>query len=198
LRGDRYGIMATHVEQVIHLASESESGRRVELPGGIVVERNFGELVFSRMGHLASKGRAAETDSQSGTYLYLVNLPADGDVTVSIPELRSRVCLKVIDWPIAERDTKREPTALDADLLLSPLVLRNWRPGDSYRPRGHRRSQKLKKMFLAGRIPSYDRGLWPVLESRGQVVWARGMPPADEYCARAGTRAGVLIEEDRF
>jgi len=106
--------------------------------------------------------------------------------------------LKVIDWPIVERDTEREPAALDADLLLSPLVLRNWRPGDSYRPRGHRQSQKLKKMFLAGRIPSSDRELWPVLESDGRVVWARGMPPADEFCARAGTRTGVLIEEDRF
>ena len=106
--------------------------------------------------------------------------------------------LVLIDWLIAERDTKSEPTALDADLLLSPLVLRNWRPGDSYRPRGRRQIQKLKKMFLAGRIPSRDRGLWPVLESGGQVVWARGMPPAEEFCARAGTRAGVVIEEDRF
>jgi len=198
LRGNRRGITAAHVKQVIRLASESGSGRRVELPGGVLVERNFGDLVFSIAGRGASSELATLNGSRPDAYLYVVSLPANGAVTVSVPELRSRVRLKVIDWLIAERDTKSEPTALDADLLLSPLVLRNWRPGDSYRPRGRRQIQKLKKMFVAGRIPSRDRGLWPVLESGGQVVWARGMPPAEEFCARAGTRAGVVIEEDRF
>jgi len=140
--------------------------------------------------------RSRETSSEPITYLYVVSLPAQGAVTVSIPELRSRLCLKVIDWPITERDTKRDGAALDADLLRAPLILRNWRPGDAYRPKGRRRAQKLKEMFLAGRIPSRDRARWPVLESAGRLVWARGMPPADEFCARTGTRAGVVIEED--
>jgi hypothetical protein len=50
-------------------------------------------------------------------------------------------------------------------------------------------------MFLAGRVPNRDRACWPVLESGGQVAWARGMPAADEFCVRDSTRAGVVIEE---
>jgi hypothetical protein len=53
-------------------------------------------------------------------------------------------------------------------------------------------------MFLAGRIPSRERACWPVLESAGRVVWARGMLPADECCAWEGRRAGVVIEEQRL
>jgi hypothetical protein len=34
-----------------------------------------------------------------------------------------------------------------------------------------------------------------VLESGGQVAWVRGMPAAEDFCARDGTRAGVVIEE---
>lgn len=194
LKGSRSGLLAVHVEQVISLASESASGRRVELPGGVLAERSFGDLLFSLERRPRSRGTSAHTDA----YRYVVKLPSRGAATVSVPVLRSRFCLKVIDWSIAERDTKREGAALDADLLRTPLILRNWQPGDAYRPRGRRQAKKLKEMFLAGRVPSRDRAGWPVLESGGRVAWTRGMPAADEFCAREETRTGVVIEEDRL
>jgi tRNA(Ile)-lysidine synthetase-like protein len=186
------------VQQVIRLATASASGRCAELPGGIVVERSFGGLIFRRA---QGTGRAAlrrETGAQPNAYLYVVSLPSHGVATVSVPELNSRFCLKVIDWSVSERDTKRDSAALDAELLRQPLVLRNWRPGDAYRPRGRRQTKKLKEMFLAGRVPSRERAGWPVLESGGRVVWARGLPPAEEFCAREGTQAGLVIEEVRL
>lgn len=195
MRGDRRGLTARHVEQVIHLASQSASGRRVELPGGIIVERSFDNLFFSG-------GRGTDRPSQSRdaveterAYRHAVSLPDRGAVRISVPELGTLFCLKVVDWPIAERDTKRECPALDAGLLRAPLILRNWQPGDAYRPRGHRRIRKLKEMFRLRQVLAEKRTFWPVIESDGRVAWARGMPPADEFCAREGTRAGVLIEE---
>jgi tRNA(Ile)-lysidine synthase len=198
MRGDRQGLGAVHVEQVIHLASESVSGRRVELPGGIIVERNFGDLIFSQSRGAHGASRSQRISALSNAYQYVVSLPQHGAATICVPELNRRFCLKVIDWPIVERDTKREGAALDADLLQGPLILRNWRPGDAYRPRGRRQSRKLKTMFLAGRVPNRDRASWPVLESGGHVAWSRGMPAADKFCAREGTRAGVVIEEDHL
>jgi tRNA(Ile)-lysidine synthetase-like protein len=159
------------------------------------VERNFGELIFSRARRAGRSSRARETLARENAYLYVVRLPAHGVATVSVPELNSRFWLKVIDWSVSERDTKRDSAVLDANLLREPLILRNWRPGDAYRPRGRRQPKKLKEMFLAGRVPSRDRASWPVLESGGRVAWARGLPPADEFCAREGTQAGVVIEE---
>jgi tRNA(Ile)-lysidine synthase len=198
LRGSLAGLGAVHVEQVIRLASASASGRRAELPGGIVVERSFGVLIFRRAQGTGRAARRQETGAQPNAYLYVVSLPLHGVATVSVPELNSRFCLKVIDWSVSERDTKRDSAALDAELLREPLVLRNWRPGDAYRPRGRRQTKKLKEMFLAGRVPSCDRAGWPVLESGGRVVWARGLPPAEEFCAREGTQAGLVIEEVRL
>jgi tRNA(Ile)-lysidine synthase len=192
LRGHPSGPTEVQVAQVIHLASTSASGSRTELPGGILVERSFGELVFSRASRLV---RGPQTIPRENAYRYVVSLPAHGVATVSVPELNRRFCLKVIDWSVSERDTKRENAVLDASLLREPLILRNWRPGDAYRARGRRQPKKLKEMFLAGRIPSGDRACWPVLESGGRVAWARGLPPADEFCVREGTRACVVIEE---
>jgi tRNA(Ile)-lysidine synthase len=197
-RGDLAGLGAVHVEQVIRLASASASGSRTELPGGVLVQRNFGALIFSRAHRASRDADVRETDSPAAAYQYVVSLPSHGVATVSVPELKSRFRLKVIDWSVSERDTKRDSAALDADLLRAPLVLRNWRPGDAYRPRGRRQTKKLKEMFLAGRVPVRDRACWPVLESDGRVAWARGLPPADEFCAREGTQAGLVIEEVRL
>ncbi len=194
-RGDRRELGANHVEQVMHLASESSSGHHVELPGAIMVRRNFAEIIFSGE-DTARKPIGDGTARQENAYEYIVSLPLHGTATVSIPELGKCFRLKVIDWPVTESDTKRDANALDADLLRSPLILRNWRPGDAYRPHGRRHERKLKSMFLAGRIPSGERAAWPVLESSGQVIWAQGMPAAEDFRARENTRMGFVIEEE--
>ena len=195
-RGERRELSAKHVEQIIELAGQLKSGRQVELPGGIIVRHEVGELVFGRM---ARKGRkvAKETAGRANAYQYVVELPLEETRTVTVAEVGKRLSLNLIDWPNAQSDTIRDTQALDADLLRSPLILRNWRPGDAYRPRGRKDERKLKQMLLAERVPVSQRETWPVLESSGQVVWALGLEPADECSARSGTRKGLLIVEER-
>jgi len=104
-----------------------------------------------------------------------------------------RFTLKVVDWPSGPREeTTTGWDALDFDRLRWPLVLRNWRPGDSYRPHRRRRVRKLKRMLLESRVPRCDRTSWPVLTSAGALVWALGCPVADEFAVGSGTRAGVV------
>jgi tRNA(Ile)-lysidine synthase len=194
IRGDCKDLTSEHVEQIIRLAAERTSGRRSELPGGVVVERSFGNLIFSRNEKPARVG-SEETLARPLAYQYVVNVPSHGTAIVSVPELASCFRLKVIDWTLQPSDTKSAGQALDADLLRAPLILRNWRPGDAYRPRGRRHIHKLKQMFLQNRIPGRERGLWPVWECEGRVIWTRGMPPASEFCARERTLVGVAIEE---
>jgi tRNA(Ile)-lysidine synthase len=188
VRGELRDLGAIHVEQVIHLARECTSGHRVELPGGICVERSFNRLVFPI--------RAPR--SKPLAYQYAIELPEFGVATVPVPELGACFSLKVVDWPTEQRDTKSVHFPLDAALLGGDLLLRNWKPGDAYRPRGHQKTRKLKEMFLAARIPSRERRTWPLLVSEGRVIWARGLPPAEEFCAGAQTRFGVVIEESRL
>jgi tRNA(Ile)-lysidine synthase len=195
VRGDRRELGANHVQQVIHLASGSTSGHHLELPGGITVRRTFGELIFSCRESIPQHTDDG-TAQRENAYEYVVSLPLLGAATVSIPELGKCFRLKVIDWPVTESDTKRDANVLDADLLRSPLILRNWRPGDAYRPHGRRHERKLKSMFLAERVPSGERGVWPVLESGGRVIWAQGMPAAENFRASENTRMGLVIEEE--
>ncbi len=194
IRGGCQNLTALHVERVIRLSTDGVSGQRAELPGGVLVQRTFNELIFS-----SSRPRAPqtgeETESEPSAYHYIVSVPRSGMASISIPELGSRFLLKVIDWSSPERDTRRDD-ALDADLLPSTLTVRNWQPGDAYRPRGRRQSRKLKEMFLSHRVPSSERVYWPVIEAGGRIIWARGMPPVGDFCVRDQTRLGVLINEE--
>jgi tRNA(Ile)-lysidine synthase len=205
LKGDRRQLTSRHVDQVIRLARNSISGRAVVLPGGIRVERRFEHLVLSA-GTDPSAG-AKETKSQPNAYQYCVDLetidqscPSSTAGTrlavVDVPEIGVRFRLKRIDWAKTQRDTKGENPVLDANSLSAPLILRSWRPGDAYTPHGRSQPKKLKQMFVAARIPSEARLRWPVLESAGRVVWARGMPAADAFCASDRTLVGVVIEEE--
>ncbi len=192
--GTRLGLGLRHVQQVIHLAGESASGSRVELPGGVAVEREFDELTFSWAPYEGSRRGRMKAVASVG-YEYAIDLPIQGTASILVPVLKRCFSLKMIDWSFAERDTKRDRVALDADLLRSPLILRNWRSGDMYRPLGRRHRAKLKEMFRIRKIPNSERLLWPVLESAGNVVWVRGMPVADEFCAGDKTRLGLLVDE---
>ena len=195
IRGDCKELTHRHVEQVIRLAAESTSGRHLQLPGGIRVERRFEDLIFSHGDGMKVSSGVHVASAPSRAYRHVVSLPQTGVATVSIPELGSCFHLKVVDWTLQPRDTKRDGQALDADLLRDPLILRNWRSGDAYRPRGRRRLQKLKEMFQVRRVPLGERAAWPVLETEGQVIWTRGMHPADDFCAKENTRVAVFIEE---
>jgi tRNA(Ile)-lysidine synthase len=196
VRGDRRELSAQHVEQVIDLAGNLQSGRAVVLPRAIIVRREFNELVFARADAECSPQIASGTHKCAVTYQYVLSLPLRGTTTVSVAELGKRLSLNLIDWPSAESDTIRASQVLDADLLRAPLILRNWRPGDSYRPRGRRAARKLKQMLLAERVPAEQRATWPVLESGGQVVWALGMAAASDGSASAETRKGLWIRQE--
>jgi len=87
---------------------------------------------------------------------------------------------------------------LDRERLRSPLVLRNWRPGDRFRASGHQNAHKLKRLLNEKRISRWERDGWPVLTSGGVLVWARGFPVAGDFVANEGTRTGILIAEEKI
>jgi len=188
LQDGRNRLTARHVQNVLDLAEKSPSGSRIELPG-MTVRRVFDQLVFSRT---LSSG-----SDPAGEFEYAVPQPGPSNAScIVVPEIKRRFDLKRIDWPTASGDTIGYWGALDFETLRWPLVLRNWRPGDSYRPRGHRRIRKVKRLFLESRVPQDSRAGWPVMTSAGKLVWVSGFPVAEEFAARAETRTGLLIAEE--
>jgi tRNA(Ile)-lysidine synthase len=194
VRGNRRQWTADHVERVVHLARFGRSGSRLELPG-MNVEKNFDWLQFSAAKHPV-RGRSLGKSGVISEFSRIVELGSLGDSTVvALPEIRRRFHLKVVDWHSSGSDTDTE-NAVDRDLLHPPLVLRNWQPGDSLRPKGRRSSRKLKQFLRIKRVALRERAGWPVLTSGDMLVWVRGLPVAAEFATRSTTRVGVVIAEE--
>ena len=200
LRGHSRQWTADHVERVSQMAASGSSGSRVELPG-VIVERCFEWLRFSRAKETTSEYAASLEGNRyvSPSFSRVVTLGNLGESTVvAVPEIERRFHLKVVDWHLLGSDTEAYKLALDKDLLHTPLVLRNWRHGDSFRPKGRRSSRKLKLFFSMKQVAVPDREGWPVLTSADVLVWTRGLPVAADFAAGAATRAGVIISEEKI
>jgi tRNA(Ile)-lysidine synthase len=198
LRGSREQLTSRHVDAVIDLAIKSQSGASLDLPG-VSVERNFDRLYFTRISQQKNAVRPGEITSPTSNFTYTVPRPGRMDPTsVVVTELHRRFNLKMVDWPPAQSDTVVGWGALDFERVHWPLVLRNWRPGDSYRPHGSQRARKLKRLLLRSRVPRRARGGWPVLISDGKVVWVSGYPVAEELTPRPETQIGLLIGEEEL
>jgi tRNA(Ile)-lysidine synthase len=187
-RGGQLG--AEHVRAVVELAERGENGKRLQLPGGLAVRREHDLLIFS-----AAEDKKTTKGREAREFEHAINL--DGEETdICVPEVGCVFRLKVIDWPAKRGETTKRESVLDRDALRSPLVLRNWRPGDRFQPVGHRNAHKLKRLLNRKQIGRGERERWPVLTSGGVLVWVRGFPVAAEFAASERTRAGILITEE--
>ena len=184
---------AKHVDAVLKLARTGKNGSLLMLPGGVEVRKDREALFFRSV----PKTEAHATRTANHSFEYNIDL-SRGAQDVNVPELGCVFRLRVIDWPSkGEEDNKRE-MVLDRERLRSPLVLRNWRPGDRLRPSGHQNAHKLKRLWNEKHVSRWEREGWPVLTSDGVLVWARGFPVAADFAADEKTRTGIVIAEEKI
>jgi tRNA(Ile)-lysidine synthase len=184
-------LLSIHVESVLALAEDKESGKLLPLPGGVEVLRERSSLRFRRAGSRGSKGSAG-----AGSYAYEVHIGPSG-TELRLMEHECRLHFRVIDWVAQGRETKdvRSVTdaLLDRELLSGSLVVRSWQPGDAMRPMGHQKRHTLARLWNQAGVNRWEKAVWPVLTSNGQVAWARGLTVATEFAVSEQTRSGVVI-----
>ncbi len=76
---------------------------------------------------------------------------------------------------------------LDLRKLKFPLLVRNRREGDRYRPLGAPGQKKVKEIMRARGIPVSEREKHPVFISGEEIVWILGLPVSERFKIREGT-----------
>ncbi len=94
--------------------------------------------------------------------------------------------------PLKGDDLRR--AVVDAAGLAVPLLIRNRRPGDLYRPLGSPGRKKLKEILRARGVPREERDRLPVIVSGDDIVWVPGLPVADKFKVTAKTRTVLILE----
>jgi tRNA(Ile)-lysidine synthase len=162
------------VEAARGLIDSGKSGKFVEIPGAFEVAREFDSLVFRRK-------LLPPPD-----YEYELQIPG----SVHIRELRKLFRAEVIEPDGLE--TPDHGVFVDADSVGPYVRIRNWKPGDYYKPVGLP-AGKLKKLFQRARIPRSHRSSWPVVVADSTIIWVASFPVSREFVPR-GSQKIVVIE----
>ena len=94
------------------------------------------------------------------------------EITLSVPGEAS-----AFGWRFRAQSTMPGPSA----------IIRNWRPGDRVTLRYSSGPRKLKEVLDRLKVSGDARGVWPVVEWRGQIVWMQGaeLQPIQEMAISA-------------
>jgi tRNA(Ile)-lysidine synthase len=169
-----------HYEGVLRLAEQNITGRKMELPGGFAVRREYGNLIFSNR----------RVDAPP-----ITNEPAkDQAVTVEIPgQTRFGGYLIEVSVSVADKACEKSQIAnrklvpsgaegskiptlggaewFDLDKIKPPLTIRHRRPGDRFVPLGQSGEKKLGKFLTAQRVPQEIRRAVLVVIDREKIIW---------------------------
>jgi tRNA(Ile)-lysidine synthase len=177
-KGDLRGLSMDHVERILRL-TETPSGW-LQVPG-LDIFRSFDWV------RLAPPGVSPRDFDLPAVAPGVVNLP-NGGAALSL-ELITR---EAIQDPSVYNE---EGTDLDWERVSGGLRVRNWRPGDRYRPVGRSSQTRIKLLFQDARIPLWERRRWPVMTCGESIVWTARFGAAAEYAASRQTHTVLRVRE---
>ena len=177
VKGDLRRVSFKHIQTVIKLIEETIRFKSLDFPDGIQIRCQADEIVFLN---------AKSAPDKEITFEYPVPKPK----SVLIKEIGQRIKFSLIDRNQVT-DFRRAGQAIgffDMNSLAFPLTIRNFRPGDRFKPLGMTGTQKLKKFFINQKISRCERNKCPLLLSREKIIWVAGHRIAESVKVAPTTR----------
>lgn len=181
VKGNLRGLDGAHIDALLAVCASVEGNDRLVIPG-LDALRSYGKIrLLPSLGPKDQK-RHYRVPVQSGIDL---ELPFNaGSIRLDpIQELPDRQSFyaNVKDETGYTETAELSVEAIGGLAGLDDLIVRNWEPGDEYRRPGHLSSHKIKALFQQEKIFLWERRHWPILEFRGEIVWARRFGAAESF-----------------
>jgi tRNA(Ile)-lysidine synthase len=107
---------------------------------------------------------------------------------------RYRLSLLHDDSPLIVKNNPMT-VSVDAALLVYPLTVRPWQPGDYFYPLGMKSKQKLSDFFVHQKVPLHQKAGVPVLTNgNNEVIWIGGYRLDDRYKVSDNTKKVTIFE----
>ncbi|MBW2238971.1 MAG: tRNA lysidine(34) synthetase TilS [Deltaproteobacteria bacterium] len=192
IKGDLRRISFVNIDVVQRLLEKGPTYGRLDLPDRIRIRRSGDVLLISR-----EKSALRNLDVKSG-----YSKPFVFEYKIAKPE---SIFIKEIGAHLefTEMSTETMPDYccfgqytgfFDKDTLSFPMVVRNYRPGDVFRPMGMDGTQKLKKFFIDKKVPRNERIKCPILLSREKIIWVVGHRADESVKMTPSTRNVLKVE----
>lgn len=152
-----------HYERILQLAKQNVSGKKIELPGGFVVLREYEKLIFTR-----EKKRIVPAEQ----------IPES--VTLEIPG-QTRFGNYLVEAEVSEANPERfenfkakkdgNSEWFDFDKLKLPLEVRFRKTGDRFVPLGQSEEKKVGKFLTDARVPHSLREKTLIIADAEKIIW---------------------------
>jgi tRNA(Ile)-lysidine synthase len=182
--GER-ALSGEHFGRILELARSKVSGREVELPGGVVVCREYGKLVFERSGKEQLGGVESEgvkfsvpVAKRFGDYLieagvFDVELGSSGGYKAGKTSF--------VEW-------------FDFEKIKLPLEVRVRRAGDVFFPLGMKSEKKVGKFLTAQRVPRRVREKVLIVSDTEKILWVWPIRMSEQVKVTGQTRKIVRLQ----
>ena len=183
-----------HIERLRRLAEDART--RVDFPG-CRAERIEGVIRLT-----VRAGRGAVV--QVVPFAYRLEVPGE----VSVPEAGVTISAEPAGPELYGSLTcsrpqtagKRATERVVAVVAAGPFAVRNWQPGDRFRPlglKGHRK--KLQDLFVDRKVGRTERARIPlVLDAQDRIVWVVGQGVSDDFRVTRGAASVLLLKVRPF
>ncbi|MHC4457479.1 MAG: tRNA lysidine(34) synthetase TilS [Planctomycetota bacterium] len=155
-----------HYEKILQLSQQNKSCRRIELPGGFVVWREYGSLIFAQ----SKEEKQLEHRTEKS-----VELKVPGDI-----DKFSREKSELIEW-------------FDFDKVKQPLVVRSRKVGDRFRPLGLLGEKRIGKFLTAARIEHKLRKKVVIIADKNKIIWVGPIRASELTKIKASTKRILQI-----
>ena len=192
IKGDLRRIRFVNINSVIGLIDKRSAYGKVDLPDRIRIQRDRDALHVFKERRMSCGGSEKESHSDTFTFEYQIEklesvFIREIGATIKFTEMRLK---KVFDYRYAGQHT----SFFDKNSLSFPIVIRNFRPGDAFKPLGAGGTQKLKKFFIDKKVPRSERIKCPILLSRGKIIWVVGHRIDESVKLMPSTRNVLKVE----
>ncbi|MDO5408933.1 MAG: tRNA lysidine(34) synthetase TilS [Lachnospiraceae bacterium] len=151
-----------HLEMIWELA-QGETSRRIALPSGISVRKQYEWLVFTKEDRVTKKEQTEKTAS-------FISLPDGNQIEIQVPELANGILFRIFSYNGEKIPENNYTKWLDYDRIKNGLSLRTRRTGDYFLLDGGGR-KTVKSYMIDQKIPAEQRASMPLLAAGSHVLW---------------------------
>jgi tRNA(Ile)-lysidine synthase len=152
-----------HFKRILNLARQKVTGRKIELPSGFVVQRDYDYIVFARPEKSSSPDELISKDMN-------VKIPGQTEFGQYVIEA---AVLETDDWDIEKLKTEKTKYVerFDLEKLKLPLEARFRKAGDRFWPLGLDAEKKVGKFLTAAKVPQNLRRKLFVVADSEKIIW---------------------------
>jgi tRNA(Ile)-lysidine synthase len=165
-----------HLVDMMEKVVAGQTGSRLDLPGPLIVERSYDDIVF----------KPPDVEAECTPEV----LPVPG--TVRLPWAGVEIEARRVGRDTVAFGKDENVEFLTADLEL-PLEVRAPAPGDRFKPLGSTGTRKLTDFFIDRKLPRSERKRCPLVLSGGQIVWVAGMRIDQRFRLRDEEGEAVML-----